>query len=60
MWAKELSYEEGGGRSIKETTLGSPKYCSGDERAAGDKEKRRVETIKATTMDLPKYRMNQR
>ena len=32
MWAMEPSYEEGDGRAIKETTLGSPKYCSGEKR----------------------------
>ena len=58
MWAKEPSYEEGDGRAINETTLGSPKYCSGEKREAGEKGKRQVvETMQRHSADTIRHRI---
>ena len=59
MLAEEPSYEEERLRAIKETTLCSPKDCSGEEREVGEKGSR-MKMIKANTMGSPKYHMNER
>ena len=47
--ATDTSDEEEGLRAINETTLGSPKYYSGEKRAT-EREESRKKMIKATAM----------